>query len=142
MTRGTPNEEYYKLTREDELKLKTLLKYAFADSPSFDNLTDIERGILGDKETFVRIVSWSCEGEVNEYVGAPNLSSPIGLDAEEPQGHSPLCASRVGGECTCGEFERQDAPTVTLDELKSSAHELTDYSSAREASRIMKELGL
>ena len=83
MTRGTPPEEYYKLTREDEVRLKTLLKYAFADSPTFDSLTETERAILGDKETFVRIVSWSCEGERNEYVGAPpNLVGRIGLEHE------------------------------------------------------------
>jgi len=29
-------------------------------------------------------------------------------DAREPQPHGPLCASRVSGECTCGEFEAQN----------------------------------
>ena len=116
MTRGTPDEEYYKLTREDELKLKTLLKYAFADSPTFDTLTDIERGILGDKETFVRIVSWSCEGERNEYVGAPNLSSPI-----EQQ-------------------DIEELPTVTLEELKQGSHELRAFPKVTVDPHLLDEL--
>ncbi len=56
------------LCPEDEAKLKVLLQYAFADSPTFDGLTRTERAILGDRETYVRIVSWSCEGKANPYV--------------------------------------------------------------------------
>ena len=42
------------------------------------------------------------------------------MDRREPQPHGPLCASRVGGECTCGEFEAQVAAskkkiTITME---------------------------
>ena len=56
------------LTEEDLRVLKTLLQYAFADTPSFENLTETERAIIGDQGRFERFVAWACEEEPNPYV--------------------------------------------------------------------------
>ena len=48
---------------QDTEALKRLLQYAFADSPTFEGLTETERAILGNSERFKRIVEWSCNGK-------------------------------------------------------------------------------
>ncbi len=54
---------------EDEQVLKTLLQYSFADTPTFEDLTETERAIIGDRERFERFVTWACEGKPNPYAG-------------------------------------------------------------------------
>lgn len=59
---------------DDEVALKVLLQYTFADTPTFDGLTESEKAIIGTPERFHRLVEWSCEGKSNSYATCQPLS--------------------------------------------------------------------
>lgn len=91
-------DRQYILSLKDTTKLKILIQYAFADSPTFNGLTEVERAILGDTETYDRLISWACEDKTNPYSAVPC--------------HDPYTHTHAGEEETDGHHQHEEPAII------------------------------